>query len=188
MPAPSADSDPIVTVAPHQPVLVVMGVSGCGKSTVAGVLAGDLHWDLAEGDDFHPPGNVAKMHRGEPLTDADRAPWLRAVGQWVTQHTDAGTPGIITCSALKRSYRDELRNEHVVFVLLEGTYEQIAERLARRHGHYMPASLLRSQFDTLERPGPEERALVVDISSSSEQQAAQIIADLHLVAGEAATP
>lgn len=178
--APRAD-------AGQEPVLVVMGVSGCGKSTVAAILAGDLHWDRAEGDDFHPPANVAKMHRGEPLTDSDRAPWLRAVAQWITEHTDAGRPGIITCSALKRSYREVLRNEHVIFVLLDGTYDQISDRLAWRHGHYMPASLLQSQFDTLERPGPDEQALVVDITPSAEQQAAQIIAELHLVAGKTAT-
>lgn len=187
MPAPSADAPPSVEPA-QQPVLVVMGVSGCGKSTVAGILAGVLRWDLAEGDDFHPPANVAKMHRGDPLTDSDRAPWLRAVAHWITDHTSAGEPGIITCSALKRSYRDELRDEHVVFVLLDGTYKQIAERLAQRQGHYMPASLLQSQFDTLERPAPDEHALVVDISASSQEQVAHIIAALRLVASNAATP
>lgn len=164
----------------QQPVLVLMGVSACGKSTVAAIVAGRLGWDFGEGDDLHPPANVAKMHRGVPLTDDDRAPWLRAVSQWITEHTDAGKPAVITCSALRRSYRDALRNEYVVFVLLDGTFDQIADRLAKRHGHYMPASLLQSQFDTLERPGPDERAIVVDITPSASEQAAQIIAELHL--------
>lgn len=165
----------------QQPVLVLMGVSGCGKSTVAGIVASRLGWELGEGDDLHPPANVAKMHRGEPLTDHDRAPWLRAVSQWITEHTDAAKPAVITCSALRRSYRDVLRNEHVVFVLLDGTFDQIAGRLAKRHGHYMPASLLQSQFDALERPGPDERSLVVDITPSAPEQAAHIIAELHLI-------
>ena len=123
--------------------LVLMGVSGCGKSTVAGVLAGRLGWDFGEGDDLHPPENVAKMAAGHPLTDDDRWPWLERVAQWIREHTDAGRPGIITCSALKRSYRDILRGDHVVFVYLHGTREQIATRLAARHGHYMPAAAAR---------------------------------------------
>src|SRR6185295_9211332 len=90
----------------QQPVLVIMGVSGSGKSTVAGLLAGQLGWDLAEGDDLHPPNNVAKMSAGIPLTDDDRWPWLDRVATWIRDHTAAGAPGIITCSALKRSYRD----------------------------------------------------------------------------------
>ena len=93
-----------------------MGVSGCGKSTVAGVLAGRLGWDLGEGDDLHPAANVAKMAAGHPLTDEDRKPWLELVASWIREHTDAGRPGIITCSALKRSYRDVLRGDDVVFV------------------------------------------------------------------------
>lgn len=175
MPARSADSAPA-----QPPVLVLMGVSGCGKSTVAAILAGILHWDLGEGDDLHPPANIAKMRRGEALTDSERAPWLRAVAQWITEHTDAGQPAVITCSALKRTYRDVLRNEHVVFVLLDGSFDQISARIRERHGHYMPASLLQSQFDTLERPGPDEQALVVDITPSAERQAARIITELHL--------
>src|ERR1700761_1029847 len=97
-------------------VLVLMGVSGSGKSTVAALLAGRLGWDFEEGDDLHPPENVAKMHAGHPLNDEDRKPWLAKVAGWITEHTDAGRPGIITCSALKRRYRDVLRGEPVVFV------------------------------------------------------------------------
>ena len=134
------------------PVLVLMGVSGCGKSTVAALLAGRLGWDFEEGDDLHPAANVAKMAAGHPLDDADRRPWLAAVAAWIRQHTDAGRPGIITCSALKKSYRDVLRGDRVMFVYLAGTREQIAARLAARHGHFMPPALLDSQFATLEPP------------------------------------
>ena len=103
----------------QHPVLVIMGVSGSGKSTVAGLLAGRLGWDLAEGDDLHPESNVAKMHAGQPLTDEDRWPWLDSIAGWIRKHTDAGTPGVVTCSALKKRYRDVLRGEGVVFVFLE---------------------------------------------------------------------
>lgn len=163
-----------------QPVLVLMGVSGCGKSTVAGVLAGRLDWDLGEGDDLHPAANVEKMAAGHALTDADRWPWLELVAQWIRDRTDAGRPGIITCSALKRSYRDVLRGEHVVFVYLHGTMEQIATRLATRHGHYMPASLLDSQFADLEPPGEDERALSIDIGPAPGVQADEIVERLGL--------
>lgn len=166
----------------QQPVLVLMGVSGCGKSTVAAILAGRLGWDFGEGDDLHPQANVDKMHRGEPLTDADRAPWLRAVAKWITEHTDAGKPAVITCSALKRSYRDVLRGDQVIFVLLDGTFDQINDRLAKRHGHFMAAALLRSQFDTLERPGPDELSVTIDIGPSAPEQAADIIEQLNLEA------
>lgn len=164
---------------PH-PVLVLMGVSGCGKSTVAAVLAGRLGWDFGEGDDLHPPANVAKMAAGHALTDNDRWPWLERVARWIRERTDAGRPGIITCSALKKAYRDVLRGEDVVFVFLDGTKEQIAERLATRHGHYMPATLLDSQFADLERPGPDEQALRIEIGPTAAVHADEIIAKLGL--------
>ncbi len=164
----------------QQPVLVLMGVSGCGKSTVAAVLAGRLRWDFTEGDDLHPPANVAKMADGRPLTDADRMPWLDRVAAWICEHTDDARPGIVTCSALKRAYRDVLRGANVVFVLLDGTKEQIATRLAARHGHFMPAALLDSQFADLQPPGPDERALRIDISPSAPEQAAEIVKRLRL--------
>ncbi len=157
-----------------------MGVSGCGKSTVAGVLAGRLGWDFGEGDDLHPPANVAKMAAGHPLTDDDRWPWLERVAQWIREHTDAGRPGIITCSALKRSYRDILRGDHVVFVYLHGTREQIAKRLAARHGHYMPPELLDSQFATLEVPGDDEHALAINIGPPPDVLADEIMERLGL--------
>ncbi len=167
-------------VLPGDPrlVLVVMGVSGCGKSTVAGLLAAQLGWDLAEGDDLHPAANVAKMAAGHPLDDADRWPWLGAVAAWIRDHADSGRPAVITCSALKRSYRDLLRGDHVVFVYLAGRREEIARRLAARHGHYMPVALLDSQFDDLEPPAADERSIAVPIGPAADELVAQIVAQL----------
>ena len=164
-----------------QPVLVIMGVSGTGKSTVAAILAGQLGWDREEGDDLHPAANVAKMAAGHPLTDEDRWPWLDVVAAWITEHTTAGLPGIITCSALKRSYRDRMRGSDVIFVYLSGSKEQIGQRLAARSDHFMPASLLDSQFATLEPPEPDETTLVVDVMRKPAEVAAEIIRRLNLV-------
>ncbi len=169
-----------VSSATQPPVLVVMGVSGSGKSTVGALLAGGLGWDFEEGDDLHPAANVAKMSVGHPLDDEDRWPWLARVGQWIVAHTSTGRPGVITCSALKRSYRDLLRGEHVVFVYLAGTREQIASRLVRRHGHFMSPSLLDSQFDALEVPTADEKAVTVDIGDDAAAMAAQIMTRLNL--------
>lgn len=164
----------------QQPVLVVMGVSGSGKSTVAGILAGQLGWDLEEGDDLHPAANVEKMHAGTPLTDADRWPWLDRVADWIVEHTSAGVPGVITCSALKRIYRDRLRGEHVLFVHLAGSRETLADRLNARMDHFMPTTLLDSQISTLEPPGPDEQVLTVDIGRRPAELAAEIITRLGL--------
>jgi len=174
---------------PAEPVLVVMGVSGCGKSTVAGLLAGRLGWDLAEGDDMHPAANIAKMSAGHPLDDADRWPWLARIAEWIHTRTTAGRPGIVTCSALKRSYRDMLRGPSVVFVYLAGSRELIARRLTARHGHFMPAALLDSQFATLEPPGPDEQAITVDITGSPDREAVRIVQalDLRVVPAERVT-
>jgi carbohydrate kinase (thermoresistant glucokinase family) len=161
-------------------VLVLMGVSGSGKSTVAGVLAGRLTWDLEEGDDLHPAANVAKMASGHPLTDDDRWPWLDRVAAWISSELEAGRNGIITCSALKRRYRDRLRGPGVTFVYLNGSRELIAQRLTRRQGHYMPPGLLDSQFADLEPPGADENALSIDIGPSAAEQAGRIIAALRL--------
>ncbi len=165
----------------QQPVLVIMGVSGSGKTTVAALLAGQLGWDLSEGDDMHPEANVEKMRAGHPLTDDDRWPWLETVASWIAEHTMAGVPGIITCSALKRIYRDVLRGNHVVFVHLVGSRDQIGRRMAARQGHYMPAALLDSQIATLEPPGPDENVLVVDVGRKPALEAAEIIARLGLL-------
>jgi gluconokinase len=164
------------------PVLVVMGVSGSGKSTVAGIVAGRLGWDLEEGDDLHPPANVAKMASGIPLTDDDRWPWLDQIGAWIREHTAAGRPGVITCSALRRVYRDRLRGDGVVFVYLAGTRELIGQRLAARTDHFMPSALLDSQLATLEPPGPDENTLRVELGPTAAELAAEIINRLRLPA------
>jgi gluconokinase len=149
-------------------VVVVMGVSGSGKSTVGRELAARLGVPYAEADDFHPPENVAKMASGQPLTDADRWPWLRALAAWIAEHSATG--GVVTCSALKRSYRDLLRSAaaRVWFLHLAGDRSVIAARLAARSGHFMPASLLDSQFADLEPLGPDEPGLTVDITATPE--------------------
>ena len=139
-----------------------MGVSGAGKSTVARMLAGELGWDFAEGDDLHPPANVAKMAAGQPLTDADRAPWLEQVASWIDAEIGAGRCGVITCSALKRAYRDTLRRPEVLFAYLSVPRSELERRLVCRPGHFMPASLLDSQLAALEPPAADEQAIVVD--------------------------
>jgi carbohydrate kinase (thermoresistant glucokinase family) len=146
-------------------VLVLMGVSGSGKSTIGKPLAERLGWDFEEGDDLHPPANIAKMRRGEPLDDADRAPWLRAVRGWIDREVDQGRSGVIACSALKRAYRDQLSDgrQEVRFVYLKGEESVIQARVEHRVGHFMPADLLHSQFQTLEPPGPDEHPIVIDI-------------------------
>ena len=142
-----------------------MGVSGCGKSTVASRLAARLGWEFAEADRFHSPANIAKMTAGVPLDDADRAPWLDSIAAWIERERREGRRCVVACSALRRAYRERLAagHEDVLFVYLRGDYETIASRLAGRTGHYMPPTLLRSQFDTLEEPQADENALVVSI-------------------------
>lgn len=162
-------------------VLVIMGVSGCGKSTIAALLAGRLSWPFAEGDDMHPPENVAKMHAGHPLTDTDRRPWLERIAAWIDEQIAAGRSALVTCSALKRSYRDLLRREQVMFVYLHGDFEVISRRLAARQGHFMPAALLESQFADLEPPTADEQAIRVDIGGSPVELADEITTTLGLV-------
>jgi gluconokinase len=162
------------------PVLVLMGVSGSGKSTVAGALQARLGWSLCEGDDLHSAANIAKMAGGHPLADEDRWPWLRSVRAWIDERVAAGEPGLLTCSALRRSYRDILRDEHVVFVYLAGTREQLLARLVGRRGHFMPADLIDSQIATLEPPGADEQALHVDIALGPAVEADVIVRDLGI--------
>lgn len=162
------------TTAPR--ILVVMGVSGSGKSTLAGLLAGRLGWPLQEGDDLHPAENVAKMEAGIPLTDEDRWPWLRLIRDWIADRIAAGESAIVTCSALRRSYREILALPGVEFVHLAGTRHDLAERLGRRLGHFMPASLLDSQLETLEPLGSDEPGFVVD-SALPVQEAVQQVLD-----------
>ena len=142
--------------------IVVMGVSGSGKSTVGAALAQRLGVPFADADDFHPPANIAKMTSGQPLNDDDRRPWLESIGVWLAEHVDGG---VMSCSALKRAYRDQLR-EHcpsVEFLHLSGTPEVIGRRQASRPGHFMPASLLASQFETLEPLAADEHGVAIDV-------------------------
>ena len=163
-------------------VLVIMGVSGSGKTTVASLLSARLHWPFEEGDVLHPPSNVEKMRAGHPLTDEDRAPWLRRIADWIDERLDAGEDGIVTCSALKRSSRDVLarRGSGVVFVLLSGSREAIGARLAERKGHFMPPTLLDSQLATLEEPGADEPWVRVDVGQTPEAIADAVLASLGL--------
>jgi gluconokinase len=143
--------------------VVVMGVSGSGKTTVAVELARRLGWEFAEGDDHHPAANVEKMRAGIPLDDADREPWLRELAGWIAERERAGSSCVLTCSALKRSYRKLLRegNESVLFAHVDVPETVLAERLAQRTGHYMPASLLTSQLATLEPLEDDEPGITV---------------------------
>jgi len=154
-----------VTGSPPVHAIVVMGVSGCGKSTVAARLAQRLGWEFAEADAFHSPANIEKMRSGTALTDEDRWPWLDAIAAWIGAARAQGRPCIVACSALKRRYRERLAAGHddVRFVYLQGAYETVAARLASRSGHYMPLSLLQSQYDALEEPATDEKAIMVSI-------------------------
>jgi len=179
----SLDAAPTVALPLARPVvLVLMGVSGCGKTTVAALLAGSLHWPFEEGDALHPPANVAKMAAGHPLTDADRAPWLEKVSAWVGERLAAGENGIVTCSALKRAYREAIAKGHrgVVFVYLAGSHQTIAARLAARHGHFMPSTLLDSQFADLQEPTADEPHLRVDVGPAPRAIAEHIVDALRL--------
>jgi gluconokinase len=146
--------------------IVVMGVSGSGKSTVGAALAQRLRVPFADADDFHPPANVAKMTAGEALDDDDRYPWLETIGEWLARHNGDG--GVMSCSALKRKYRDQLRRRcpDTVFLHLSGTPEVIGKRQASRPGHFMPASLLASQFETLEPLEADERGVAIDVDQN----------------------
>jgi carbohydrate kinase (thermoresistant glucokinase family) len=162
-------------------ILIVMGVSGSGKTTVAAMLAGRLHWRFQEGDALHPQGNVDKMHHGVPLTDADRLPWLDSIAALVDRWSAAGVSGIITCSALKRVYRDRIRagQSDVEFVYLRGARVLVSARITERMGHFMPPSLLDSQFATLEEPGDDEPVITVDIGGSPDQIVEAILTALQ---------
>jgi gluconokinase len=163
-------------------VLVFMGVSGCGKTTVASQLAGSLGWPFEEGDALHSQANIEKMKAGRPLDDSDRKRWLAALAEWVERRLDAGENGLITCSALKRSYRDVIsrRGAGVVFVFLAGSRAVIAPRLAARTGHFMPSSLLDSQFADLEAPQPDEPHIRVEIDLPPDVIAHSILQGLGL--------
>ena len=156
--------------------IVVMGVAGSGKSTVMRALADELGWAMAEADDFHSPANVARMSSGVPLTDEDRRPWLEALAAWIGERERSGENALVTCSALRRVYRDQLRRGHssVWFAHLVLERAVIADRLEHRRGHYMPATLLASQLDTLEPLEDDEPGAVI----SARRPPPEIVADI----------
>ena len=163
-------------------ILIVAGASGCGKTTVGALLAGQLGWEFADADDFHPEANVAKMRAGIPLTDADREPWLRSVGRWMDGEIGAGRSAVLACSALKRSYRDLLLDGRpsAVMAFLLVSREELDRRLLARTGHFFPEKLLDSQLATLEPPQPDERVVTVQAENSPVKTAANVRAALSL--------
>jgi carbohydrate kinase (thermoresistant glucokinase family) len=154
-------------------VIILMGVSGSGKTTVGRLLARALGWQFYEGDDFHPPANIAKMQQGRPLTDDDRWPWLAALKAVIDRCMAQGTNAVLGCSALKQSYRDYLMRDHpeVTLVYLKGSYDLLSQRLAQRQDHFMPRDLLTSQFATLEEP---QQGVTVDVANPPEALVAEI--------------
>jgi gluconokinase len=167
---------------PAPAVMIVMGVSGSGKSTVGALLARRLHWEFEDADWLHPASNVDKMHNGIPLTEEDRRPWLEAVAAWIDNTRRAGEHAVVACSALKRRYRDILIGDHtdVRLVYLRGNETLIARRIAARHEHFMPRSLLHSQFEALEEPGPDETPITVSIEPAPREVVAQILSGLAM--------
>lgn len=164
------------------PVLVIMGVSGCGKTTMNTHLSEKLGWDVAEADDFHPQANIDKMAHGIPLNDEDRWPWLDRIHDWIQDHMDRKVPGTVTCSALKRIYRERIWMPGVVFIHLSGDYDSIMERLSHRKGHFMKPNMLKSQFETLEPPAPDEIHMTIDVGlrMAPEIEAEEVIDTLGL--------
>ncbi|HRD75441.1 MAG TPA: gluconokinase [Hyphomicrobiaceae bacterium] len=166
-------------------VILLMGVSGAGKSTTGKNLGRALGWPFRDADEFHPAANVAKMRSGHPLDDVDRAPWLAAIAAYIDERRAKEEPAIVSCSALKRRYRDVLLDGRpdVALVYLFGTRQMIGERLQRRRGHFMPATLLESQFAALEEPQPDERPLVVSVGLSPRRVVGSIARGLGLDLG-----
>ncbi|GGH90325.1 gluconokinase [Arthrobacter liuii] len=170
--------------------LVVMGVAGSGKSTLAAALSQQLGWACAEADEFHPAANIAKMSQGVPLQDEDRWPWLEEIRDWMTAQAAGGESTVLTCSALKRGYRELLSSAdgRVVFLHLDGGAELISQRMQGREGHFMPPTLLPSQLATLEPLTPKELdagSLRLDISPAPEELVAAVVQALNLPAGQA---
>ena len=161
-------------------VVVLMGVAGSGKSTIASRLAARLGWDEIDGDDLHPAANIAKMAAGHPLDDADRAPWLDRVAAWIDEHLASGRSGVITCSALRRSYRDRLRRDGVDLVLLTADPATLAMRLRTRPEHFMGSGMLASQLATFEPPDADEHVLVVPTTRSADATVETVVRELRL--------
>lgn len=180
-------NDPLSS-QPHGRAIVVMGVSGSGKTTVAERLAGQLGWTFVDGDKLHPEANVEKMRAGVPLTDDDRWPWLDRIGEKLNEWARHSRSGVMTCSALKHAYRDRIRaaRPDARFVYLRGSEALIAGRVSARRHEYMPASLLRSQFEALEEPAPDEGVVTIEASDSPDAEIAEIVAALDLARGEQA--
>ncbi len=157
--------------------MVIMGVTGTGKTTVMRALAKRLQWPSAEGDEFHSAANIEKMRNGHPLTDEDRWPWLAAIAAWIGERERAGESALVACSALRRAYRDLLRRDHpsVWFVHLIAARDVLEDRMGQRPGHYMPVSLLASQLETLEPLGADEPGIVVSTGSPVDELVAEII-------------
>ena len=166
-------------------VVVVMGVSGSGKSTIASMLAHRLGWIYEDGDWLHPNSNIEKMHHGEPLDDADRLPWLHAIADWIDATRRTGNHGVVACSALKRAYRDILigSRRDVRLVFLQGDRDLIARRIAARADHFMPPGLLDSQFEALEPPQADERPIVVSVAPHPREIVENIVQKLGLAGG-----
>ena len=172
---------PLLEPVPDVPVhVVVMGVSGCGKSTIARALHERLGWEFAEGDEYHPAANVAKMASGRPLMDEDRWPWLRTLADWTRERDERGESTVLSCSSLKRSYRDLLRNggAGTYFVHMHGDKGILLERMESRE-HFMPPTLLESQLDTLELLEPDERGVLVDVALPVERAVRVVLAHLQ---------
>lgn len=161
-------------------IVVVMGVSGSGKTTIGTLLAQRLGCVYAEADEFHPKANLAKMHAGIPLTDSDRKPWLAAIAEWISSFEDNGENAVVSCSALKRGYRDELRagHKHVRIIYLDIDEDLLRSRITHRKGHFFPPELLDSQLATLERPAPEEHVIHVDNTSDPSTVVDEILSRL----------
>jgi gluconokinase len=162
-------------------VVVIMGVSGSGKTTVGALLAAALGCRYQEGDDLHPRANVEKMRAGTPLNDADRLPWLRKIAEEIDGWRARGESGVVSCSALKRAYRDIIigHRSDVALVYLKGSHDLIGRRMAARHEHFMPVALLDSQFATLEEPTPDEHPIIVDVDGNPAEIAHQIVCRLE---------
>ena len=162
-------------------ILIIFGVSGAGKTTVGKLLARELGWSFIEADDFHPAANIEKMRSGHPLTDKDRWPWLEQLRQQIERSFSAGENAVLACSTLKRAYRDRLRvSDEVKFVFLSGDYALVEKQLRSRHGHFMNAALLQSQFDDLEEPKADENVLTIELGRTPEEIVESIKAKLNL--------
>jgi gluconokinase len=163
-------------------IVIIFGVSGAGKTTVGKLLARELGWRFIEGDDFHPAANIEKMRSGYALTDKDRWPWLEQLRQQIERSLSAGENAVLACSALKCAYRSRLRiSDDVKFVFLRGDYAVVEKQLRSRHGHFMNAALLRSQFDDLEEPQPHENVLTIKLGQTPKEIVEKIKTNLNLI-------